>query len=135
MIFLFYNSFNLISLRIEFFNYAIFLITSLLFVSTLAFIAWAFNPESFKKKGSKTSYECGSEPLTSGLSQIEVNYYSMALLFMFFEAEFFIIFVFIFNLDILLLSGGVSFLSILVFYALLLISYVYEMLRGCVGFF
>ena len=75
------------SLRLEYLKIFIFLFVVILFVLILFLVPFFLNNRKHRI-GRHTPVECGCEPLGSGKSRIEINYYVVSILFIIFEVEF-----------------------------------------------
>ena len=117
------------SLRLEYLKIFIFLVVIILFVLLLFLVPFFLNNRKYRA-GRHTPVECGCEPLGSGKSRIEINYYVVSVLFIIFEVEFVTVIPWIleFNSDYVLSAW-----PIYIFFLFLIIGLIYEYLRGAIN--
>ena len=123
-------------IRQEFFKVLVFFITSFIVVALLGFLVYCINPR-FKKPNKNSSYECGCEVLTGGFSPIDVDFFVLAILFIIFDVEFLFIFMLSITFKDFYFESVIplEYWSIALFYFLILLGLVYEILRKSVDFF
>lgn len=78
------------NIRMEYLKILIFLVSAVAVVSFLFLVAFFVN-ERTTGIGKHTPVECGCEPLGSGKSRMEINYYVISILFIIFEIEFIVL--------------------------------------------
>jgi NADH-quinone oxidoreductase subunit A len=115
------------SLRLEYLKILIFLLIIIAFVLLLFLVPFFLNNRKHRI-GRHTPVECGCEPLGSGKSRIEINYYVVSILFIIFEVEFVTIIPWILNFSFLWTAW-----PFYIFFLFLIIGLLYEYLRGALN--
>ena len=115
------------SLRLEYLKIFIFLFVVLLFVLILFLVPFFLNNRKHRI-GRHTPVECGCEPLGSGKSRIEINYYVVSILFIIFEVEFVTLIPWILNFEFVKAAWPVY-----IFFLFLIVGLLYEYLRGALS--
>jgi NADH-quinone oxidoreductase subunit A len=117
------------SFRLEYLKIFIFLVVVLLFVLLLFLVPFFLNNRKYRISR-HTPVECGCEPLGSGKSRVEINYYVVSILFIIFEVEFVTLIPWILKFNF---SFSTALWPVYVFFLFLIVGLLYEYLRGAVG--
>jgi len=120
-------------LLLRFFIFCIFFIFILFFLcSTLAPFITTKNKSVLTKnyalnKNKKSAYECGFEPFNDSRGSFEVHFHITAIMFLLFDIEVAYLLPWLLNLKNL---GSYGFWCGFVFFAILLVGFIYELKRG-----
>jgi NADH-quinone oxidoreductase subunit A len=83
---------------------------------------------SYKVYNTKlSSYECGFQPFNAVLSNFDIKYYLIAILFLLFDLEMIFLIPWVFSINVL---EPVSFFIVYIFFLLLILGFYYEWYRG-----
>ncbi len=93
----------------------------------LFYLSWFFNNKVLGRRRF-TIYECGFRSLGGNMKPFTAGYYIICLLFLLFDIEFLYLYPFLFTLKSNILQK--SFICIWIFSILLIVSYLYEILKG-----
>jgi NADH-quinone oxidoreductase subunit A len=99
----------------------IFIVALTLFGLSYALVLRSYDVEKI------STYECGFDPFEDSRSVFEVRFYLVALLFAMFDLE--ISFLFPWSVSVSLVDG-LGVISLLVFYGILTVGFLYEWMKG-----
>ena len=127
---------SIFHIKFELFKILVFFLCSFFIVCLLGLIVYCINPNS-KKLNKNTPYECGCDVLTSGFFPIDVDFFILAILFIIFDVEFLFIFTLSVTFKDLYFESllELHYVTVALFYCLVIFGLVYEILRKPTDFF
>lgn len=116
----------MINFYTEYWNIFIFAAISILIVFILLLLSYIVSPKNINVE-KLSAYECGFEPFDESRKSFDIQFYMVGVLFLIFDVEIAFLFPWAVSISSLGLFG---FWTMLVFYLLINIGFVYEWQRG-----
>lgn len=110
----------------EYFNILIFALISILIVFVLLTLSYLVSPKNINVE-KLSAYECGFEPYDEARKSFDIQFYIVGVLFLIFDLEIAFLFPWAVSLSYI---GMFGFWTMMCFYALINIGFVYEWQRG-----
>ena len=110
----------------EYFNIIVFLFVSLTIVFVLLTLSYLVSPKKINVE-KLSAYECGFEPFDESKKSFDIQFYIVGVLFLIFDLEVAYLFPWAVNLNSI---GIFGFWTMIMFYFLINIGFIYEWQRG-----
>lgn len=110
-----------------YFSLFIYMTISLLIAAVMIALPFVLVKKKNKSRYKAEPYECGSEPFESPRKLTNYKFYLIAILFLIFEIEMCILFPWVLAHESL---GVVGFIVMIIFFALLVLGFIYEWKKG-----